>query len=308
MTISSVYIPFTIPDTDGLSLFVHHWDCEEPKAIVVIAHGMMEHAKRYADFAGVLNANAITVFAPDHRGHGRTADETGLGLLGNDATWKDWIRNLDQVIKKAQEKYPDLPVFLLGHSMGSFIAQAYAATVDQPLQGLILSGTTEEPRFVTRCGMGLASMLMKVFGKHSSGKVTAFVAFFRFCKDIKSPKTVFDWITSDSNELQLYINDPLCGQTPPASFFYELFSLLNFVYDFSLLKTIPKELPLFLYSGTKDPLSGNSKRVKSLATLYRQLGHQVSETYYENGRHEMHHEIAKDEVIRNVVRWIMLRI
>jgi len=308
MNIASLYTPFSIVDQDKVTLFVHHWDCEDPVAIVIIAHGMMEHAKRYARFAEVLNENKFTVFAPDHRGHGRTADETGLGILGETATWHDWVRNLDDVVVRAKEKYPDLPVFFLGHSMGSFLGQMYAAEYPNQLQGLLLSGTTEESRLTSWFGKVLTSFLIAINGKNASGKLVGWIVFFGFCHKIPTRKTIFDWLTRDDNEVTAYLNDPLCGQIPSLFFFHELFALLYTVYQTSTLKKIPKSLPIYVYSGTNDPLSSYGKRVKQLANRYRELGHQVSESYYENGRHEMHNELNRDEVFRNIIRWIKLHL
>jgi alpha-beta hydrolase superfamily lysophospholipase len=269
---------------------------------------MLEHAKRYSRFAGVLNENKITVFAPDHRGHGRTADDTGLGILGVDATWQDWVRNIDQVVNKAKEKYPELPVFLLGHSMGTFISQMYATNHAEKLKGLILSATTEEPWVATRFGMLFTRLLIAIKGKNSSGTLVGFLVFFGYCKDVVSPKSMFDWLTRDSDEVQAYLNDPLCGEMPSLGFFYELFYIMNALFRTNTLKKIPKNLPLYLYAGTKDPLSRNAVRVKKLANRYRGLGHQVSEMYYENGRHEMHNELNREDVFKNVIRWIKLHV
>lgn len=306
MSIHSFYTPYSYTDADNTTIFVHQWSSENPHSILIIAHGMMEHGKRYAKLAAFLNEHGIAVFAPDHRGHGRTADETGLGILGQHAGWQDWVRNLGDVVLNAETSYPNIPIFILGHSMGSFITQAYASAPHPSVKGLILSGSTYEPCLTTWFGKHLAHLLSLFQKPDSSGKLLGLLSFFRFCKDIPEPKSVYDWLTRDDAVVTGYLNDPLCGHIPPNRFFYELFSMLHAIYKKNHFSQIPKTLPLFLYAGNKDPLSNHAKKVQYLANRYRLLGHSVTETYYPDGRHEMHNELNWEEVAHNILRWIKL--
>ncbi|MBY8985445.1 MAG: lysophospholipase [Candidatus Lokiarchaeota archaeon] len=274
---------FWYKDKDLVDIFVYKWLPEgEPKAIVQIAHGLAEHAKRYTHVAKALVNAGYAVYADDHRGHGKTGEKYGklgeLGPRGWDGT-VEALTILTDIIKKEQ---PGIPIFLLGHSWGSFLSQDYIQQWGNKLQGVLLTGTTGVTRLKTDLGAEGLGLNYKV----------------------KNPKTPFDWLTRDEKEVEKYIEDPLSGFPLPPSILKVLGKSNNRLLTAKNDEKIPKRLKFYIFVGNDDPVGGK-EGAKALVERYQSIGiKDITFKTYPEGRHELFNELNKDEVIRDVILWL----
>jgi len=297
---------FKFSATDGLEIHVYQWLPEDrSKAVVNVAHGMAETAVRYERFAGVLTANGYAVYAEDHRGHGRTInDPNKTGQAGPDALNRilDDLHQLSAIIRK---EHRNVPLFLLGHSMGSFLAQGYIARWGGELRGAILSGAAGRANWLTHIGQFLAYLEILRIGEQGKSNLMNKLSFGGFNKQFQPARTDFDWLSRDAAEVDKYIADPFCGGIFPAAFFYDLLKFWRELHYQDKLRKIPKMLPLYFFSGTKDPLGANTEGVRQLIDLYKQSGlSNVSYKFYEDGRHEMLNEINREIVMADIIKWL----
>jgi alpha-beta hydrolase superfamily lysophospholipase len=303
-----ISLPFTFQDAEGASIYVYRWLPAEGvpvKAIVQIAPGMGETAARYERLATELTANGYAVYANDHKGHGKTAsslEEVGyIGQPGFHGMLQD-MAHLTQIIKSS---HPDLPVFLLGHSMGSFLTQGYMQKYASELQGVILSGSNGDPGGAIKPGIFLAKIIAKLYGERHKSKLINFLVFGSYNNEFKPLRSPFDWLSRDELEVNKYLVDPYCGTLFTASYFRDFFVFLQEIYQVQALRRIPKELPIYLLSGSLDPVGHKTKGVMGLIRAYEELGLQdITYRFYEGGRHEMFNEINRDEVTQDLINWL----
>jgi alpha-beta hydrolase superfamily lysophospholipase len=284
------YKQTTLSSTPKCSLYIHEWHADSAKRVIVLAHGMMEHAKRYESFASILASEHISLIAPDHRGHGLTSNFSGLGDFGPGATWLTVVDDFMSVIRHAKKMYPDIPLTVMGHSMGSFIAQYVCARHDIDCDSLVISGTGYEPAYLTWIGLKVSSFLSTIYGSQTKSKLLNDLVFGTYNKHLSSVKTPFDWLCSDPTVVSAYLSDPLSGNVCSISLFYWLFFGIHTLYTEAFLKRIPYQLPIYFMSGKNDPMSKNGKAIESLSKRYRHLGHPTRVQLYPNFRHEILNE------------------
>ena len=204
---------FTLATPDGVSLFVYRWLPDgPPKAVVQIAHGLAEHAARYARVAEALTRAGYAVYADDHRGHGRTArtpDE--LGLFAERDGWKKCIDDLWLINRRIAADHPGVPIVLLGHSLGSFMVQYFISEHGDALAGAVLSASNGKPPPIAPIGLLLARLERLRLGQRGHSPVMQALFFGAFNKPFKPARTPFDWLSRDTAEVDKYIADPLCG-------------------------------------------------------------------------------------------------
>lgn len=293
----------------GKLIHTYFWEAvSDARAVVQISHGMAEHAERYAGFAEWLNDRGYTVYADDHRGHGRTAgipDE--IGYIGEDG-FNRIVEDEYILTKLIKEKHPGLPVFLLGHSFGSFIAQEYISRYGGGIAGVILSGSAMNDGPDVKAGLMIASV-MKLFGDKRPNALLDGLMFGRFNSRVENPSGKFDWLSRDGREVARYDGDPLCGGVFTTNFFYEMLKGLSGLYTREKTAGIPKKLPVCIISGENDPVGGYGKRVAKLHALYVRLGiEDLTLKLYRGGRHEMLNEINREEVFEDIAAWLEPRI
>lgn len=292
-------------DSYGKRIYVHFWETENPIGVIQIIHGMAEHAKRYSDFAQYLNNKGYSVFAIDHRGHGKTkspGENYGeIGENGFEMMVEDQFK-LTSVLKK---KYPSKPIIIFGHSMGSFLAQRFTQKYGDNVSALILSGSSSSFGLSLYLGKIVASLLMKLSSKES--KFLQNLTFYNY-NEKTDKKFEFSWLTRDNFKVKQYIEDEACGNIYPASFFFYFYQALINIYKTENIKLIPKKIPLFIFSGDMDPVGGYGDRVEKLHKMYSKLGYNVETKLYTGGRHEMLNELNKDEVYRDFVDFIKRKV
>ncbi|EUJ24709.1 hypothetical protein PGRAN_02400 [Listeria grandensis FSL F6-0971] len=289
---------------DNLPLHVHIWEeVADPIGIVQIVHGMAEHGARYSQFARYLNSQGFIAIADDHRGFGKSAsDEAGLGHLpfpdGFDAMVSDEVSVADFV----KARYPDLPHLLFGHSMGSFVTRVLIT--QYKVDATVLAGSGLQPDPLLKTGLLYARFRAKKNATRRS-KVLHKLSFYGFNHEFAKEKHPFSWLSRDREVHQAYMEDPFGGQVIGSLGFYH--SLLRGVEQSQNEKTIrstPKELPLLLISGSKDPVGHLGKDVPKLAVKYERAGvEDVTLKIYEDARHELTNEINKEQVFEDVSDW-----
>lgn len=297
---------FWIESADDVEIYVRKWvnENKQPKAIVQLAHGMMEHIDRYDDFASYLVDNDIFVYGNDHRGHGKTGKKQGLvGYLSDQDGFAKTANDLYKVTKVIKKAYPATPLILFGHSMGSFLVRQYIQSHSDLIDGVILSGTGYFPTYVTKAGSLLARRLPPKEKSHMMN----FLAFGLNNRKVNNKKTEFDWLTRDDKAVQTYIDDPRTGFIPTARFFYDLMEGLQTIHDSKLNQCIQKDLPMLLISGDADPVGDYAKGIWKTARLYEQIGmNHIKVMLFPEARHELLSELNKEEVYQAVDDWINL--
>ena len=289
-------------DTLSISPIVWTTDNPSPKGTLVIIHGMMEHAQRYRDVAHYLNRHGYTVLSINLPGHGKKAR-----LLGHlpKKGWQLMVQHTHELVTYAQSLHPNKPVFVLGHSMGSYIAQTACIAYQWSIQGLILSGTSYEPPFLTLFGKWFTRGLLFFRSAMSHSPLVNHLVFGQYNTRLPNPKTPYDWLSRDPNIVHDYIQDPLCGFPCSIRFFHQLFSGLHQLYQAKYLNRFPIHIPLHFISGTHCPLGKQTKQVKQLITHYKANGHQsITHHFYPEARHECLNETNRLEIFQDLLSWI----
>ena len=297
----------TVNAADSTRLHVYRWSPEgEPKAAVLIAHGMAEHAGRYARFAERLTEAGYDVYAVDHRGHGKTAGSLdNVGYFADKDGFEKVVEDLYAVTRTISEDHPELPVFLFGHSMGSILSRAYAIAHSSTIEGLVLTGAGGDPGLLGRVGAVVAFAEGTIRGRRSRSPLLDSMSFGKFNDAFKPTRTKFDWLSRDRTEVDLYIADPYCGAVFTTGFFGDLLHGLAVVNDPAKVAKIRKDLPVLLASGDKDPVGDNGKGVKQVAEQLRESGvTSVTVTLYPNARHEILNETNRDEITSDIIHWL----
>ena len=297
-------IDYELPVSEGYVLKGHIWEAENPKAIVMLCHGMAEHIARYDYFATFLADNDYTVVGYDQRGHGATAGSVeNLGYMSDDDNFVALVEDLHKTNEMVKEKYPNMKVFLLGHSMGSFVSQRYIQLYSDTIDGVILSGSALNKGLLFKVGYKLAKSICKKHGRKYHSELMNNMSFGSYNKKFKPNRTEYDWLSVNEENVDKYIADPYCGTLFTVSFFMDMIHLFNImVPDFNKVR---KDLPIYIMSGAKDPVGSFGKATTKLYEEYKKNGvGDVELKLYPEGRHEMLNEVNKEEVYNNVLGWL----
>ena len=299
---------FSFKAEDTTELFVYRWLPDEGvarKGVVHIAHGMAEHAARYARFAEALTAAGYAVYGNDHRGHGQTAKGPGdLGAFGSGG-FKRAVQDLEQLLVLEKSESPGLPVFLFGHSMGSFLTQAFLIESGAALKGAILSGSSGKPSLLASAGRLVARLERARLGAGGKSKLLNTVSFDAFNKAFAPNRTGFDWLSRDAAEVDKYVADPLCGFEVTTQLWVDVLDANADNARPDRQARVPAALPVYVFAGSEDPVGEKTASLKQLVGAYQKAGlKDVTHRFYQGGRHEMLNETNRDEVTRDVVAWL----
>lgn len=300
---------FSLQTNDGTEISVSRWISEsgvKPRAIVQISHGMAEHIQRYDNFARELVSQNIFVYGNDHRGHGVTGKmSNSLGYFADEDGFEKVVNDMFQLTSIIENEYPDVPIFLFGHSMGSFLSRRYIQLFGQKIAGVILSGTGADPGVMGKIGRLIAAREMKKKGRKSPSPLLNNLTFGSYNKGFRPNRTEFDWLCRDEKEVDKYIADPFCGGVFTSGFFNDLLGGLEVINKTIKISAIPTELPIYLISGSKDPVGNNTKGVLKIYQAFKQAGiMDVTYQFYDNARHELLNETNKEVVIADIMTWI----
>lgn len=300
---------FRFPSCDGQhQIFVRQWlpESGQPKAVIQIVHGISEYIDRYAAVARFLADHGFVVVGNDHLGHGRTAagpEEYGF-FLEKDG-WHIVAADVRRLRILMGQKYPDLPYFMLGHSMGSFLARTYLIDWPGTVTGAIISGTGQEAPALISMGWQLSNIICKTSGPRTHSKVVEQLAFGAYNKQFAPVRTRADWISRDEDIVDAYIADPLCDFLPTAGMFRDMMEGLQYIARKSNLKKMDSSTPILFISGDQDPVGQNGKGVLKVVDFFHQAGCEDLVVHlYSGGRHEMLNEINRDEVFGDILTWL----
>jgi alpha-beta hydrolase superfamily lysophospholipase len=299
---------FTLPADDGAALFVHRFLPDgTPRAVIHVAHGMAEHGARYARLAAALTAEGFAVYADDHRGHGKTARaDADLGFAGASGGWARLVKDLDLLLARERADHPGLPVTMMGHSMGSFLTQTYLIEHGAGLKAAVLSGSCGKPGILAQAGRLVARLERLRLGERGKSALMTSLSFGAYAKQFAPTRTVFDWLSRDPAEVDAYIADPRCGFEVTTSLWVDLLDALAANGDSARQARVPSGLPVYLFSGSRDPVGENGAGVERLAAEYRRAGlAQVTLKLYPDARHETLNETNRDEVTKDLVAWLV---
>ena len=299
---------FYIPSADGVHrLHVILWEPDtEVKGVVQISHGMIEMIERYEEFALFLNKHGYAVIGNDHLGHGLTAgNRSDLGYFCPQNMSATVVKDLHRVTRCARRKYKQKPYFLLGHSMGSFMARRYLMTYGMDVDGAILSGTGVKSRLLLSMGWIMANGLRLVLGDRFRSRLLQFNSFGAYQRRIPHPRTQSDWLTRDVDVVDFCLSNQYCNYKFTINGYRTLVDVLSFIQKKRHIDRIPKEMPILLLSGGQDPVGDYGKGVRKVYASYKKAGiKDVTMKFYPDDRHEILNELDKDEVYHDVLRWL----
>lgn len=289
----------------GGKLYCRIWEPEEkPRAILQIIHGIAEHSERYGAFAEFLNNHGILVAAEDHMGHGKSIGEGDTQGYFNGG-WRAAVSDVRQLQRALMQQYPGVPVFMLGHSMGSFMARTILyAYPDSGLRGAIISGTGWQPAPVLKAGLAFCHLEAAKLGeKNISGALNKLV-FGGYNQKFAPNRTSCDWLSTDTEVVDRYVADPLCGFDATIGLTRDMLWGIEQIQKKSNLAKMDKKLPVWFFAGDQDPVGDMGKGVLQSVDAFKKAGMQEVYVTLYSGRHEMLNEQNKEQVYDDVLDWI----
>ncbi len=292
----------TIQSKNGDTLLGLAWHVDNSIANVIIMEGMEEHARRYDDFAKFLNTKGFNVYAVDCYGQG----ENVLPDLSNRGIWpasgfRKQVQAVDALVEKLRISCK--PTFIFSHSMGSFMCQDYLERFAGHVNRVVLCGSGSKNPAVPM-GYQLARMIVNKKNREKKAGLLNNLMFGNFNKKIKNPRTPFDWLSFNEENVDKYIADPLCGFGPRNGFCLEFVKGMNRLHKKKFLNKIDKNQQIFIISGSDDPVTNYSKDVKKMYDVYTKLGiKNVSTKVYEGMRHEILNENNREIVFNDIVEF-----
>lgn len=296
---------FTITSSDGkTALACYRTECDAPRAMVQISHGMCEYFLRYEGFAEYLTENGFLVFGHDHLGHGHTApDENALGFTASGGGYNCLVEDVHNLSLHMKQKYPGVPLILFGHSMGSFIARETLARYGKTYRAAVICGTGG-PDMPAGAGKFLAKLIMTFRGEHYRSDFLKNVAFTGYNKKYETVETPDDWLTRDKEVVRRYRADPLCTFTFTVRAYHDLFTLVGKVSRKDWASRLPKDLPVLVISGDMDPVGSWGKGVKKVAERLQNAGLDTTLRLYPDMRHEILNEVEHEQVWKETEQWM----
>lgn len=299
------------PSSDGkthIACYVYE-PLTPPRAILQISHGMCEYVERYEPFIAAMEKEGILVCGHDHLGHGKSLpEEGGLGYFSAQDAPLHLVEDLRTLRLKMAKDYPELPHFILGHSMGSFILRKYLTVYGEDLSGAVISGTSGKNP-LSLPGLWLSQGLGMLKGEDYRSPLFNQIFFGSFQKPFKADGSPFAWLSRDKAVVEAYAKDPLCNFIFTLNGFQHLLEIMNEVTQPQWAQKVPTSLPLLLLSGEKDPVGAFGKGVReTYGHLAKTQRPDLTLKLYPEGRHEMLNEVNREEVYGDLLSWLNRRI
>lgn len=296
------------PSADG----VHHcagylWQPQgEVRGVVQIVHGIAEHMGRYDHFARYLNAHGYAVCGEDHLGHGRTGQEAGqFGFFAPKNGWDLVTQDVHTLREQMGQRFPGVPYFLLGHSMGSFLARTYLCRYPGTVDGAMLSGTGQEPAALVAVGRLVSTLLGWLRGPTWVSQMVHSLSLGAYNRQFRPNRTTVDWMCSDEQVLDAYLRDTLCSFTPTVGLYRDMLGGLRYISSSRALSRMDPNTSIYLFSGDKDPVGTNGAGVRKVYGYFKDHGTRDLELkLYPGARHETLNEPNHMEVYADVLDWL----
>lgn len=290
---------------DGHRIPLRYWPAANPRAVMHIVHGMSEHSGCYDDVARELNKAGFSVLAHDHRCHGKSVSLAELGDSSRLQHWAGVCHDMAVVNAELHRRYPNLPLIVLAHSMGSFVAQDFAQHYPDQLNILMLEGSNFEAPWFTTAASWLAGFEIWRQGENGRSPLIHALSFGAFNKTIRNPRTAFDWITREIAFVDRYVADRMCGFQLSNGYWRDFLKGLSQLYRPTSIQRMRSDLPVYLFAGDKDPVGHMGRGVEKLAAALRSAGlRDVTLRLYPDARHDLLHETNRDEVIQDMLNWL----
>lgn len=298
-----------IDSSDGSThLYLRFWEPDEPpRAVLQIAHGMVEFIDRYDRFARVLAGEGILVAGNDHLGHGYSvASREDWGFFADKDGNRCVVEDMRSVQDLLRERWPGLPYFILGHSMGSFLVRQYLHTYPEDrFAGVIILGTGMQPRWLVSTGLALAKLIGAVRGDRHRSKWLTALSLGSNNKHFKPNRTPCDWLTRDEAIVDLYCADERNGFQFTAGAFVDMFTGMRTLYSKKNLARMDQRTPVLIASGRADPVGGMGQAAPAYGRQLKSFGFgDVTVKLYEGARHELINEINREEIDAEIIRFI----
>lgn len=300
---------FTFDSADGKTkIHAVEWkpEQEEVLGVLQIVHGMIEFIGRYEEFAEYLTERGFVVVGHDHLGHGGSIMcKKDYGFFcekdGNKTVLKD-IHRLKHLTRK---QYPNVPYYMLGHSMGSFLVRQYLCLRGGELDGAIIMGTGTKPVPLLRLGRGICRGMAAIFGWHYRSILIDIMAFGGYNIHFRPARTSRDWITKDEVLVDRCLADERCTFRFTVNGYYNLFMSIERASKESNLKKMPKNLPVLFVAGGDDPVGDFGKGVEQVKEMFEAVGmSDVTKVIYETDRHEILNETDREKVYEDIYVWL----
>ena len=303
---------FFYPSADGRTQ-IHgiEWIPEgKVKGVLQMCHGMAEYIERYHDFAEFLCANGYYVVGHDHLGHGKSITGTDkLGFFHEKKGNEYVIVDIHSLRVLTEKKYPNLPYFILGHSMGSFLVRQYLGGYGAGLSGAIVMGTGDQPTPLLMAGKCLCRIMALLHGWDYHSQMVDGMAAGGYEKHFADETDGSNWLSRNVDNVRKYKNDPMCGYMFTVNAYYHMFSGMIRMNQQEKEGRISKSLPIFLVAGQNDPVGNYGKSVESVFKKYKECGMKdVMLKLYQNDRHEILNELDREQVYQDIWKWMEDRV
>ena len=300
---------FTFLSSDGRTqLHGAQWTPadREPIAVLQIAHGVAEHILRYDDFARYLNDRGILVAGHDHLGHGKSLPEGGTPVyFGDRATWETVVDDIHLLHDRLREQYPDLPILLMGHSMGSFLSRSYLIRYPGTVDAAIIMGTGYMSAASTAASLAVINAECLRNGESRPSAVATKASFGIYNRRFAPNRTSMDWLSLNPDNVDAYLKDPLCQGNASAGLFREMLSGIRFVCKEDNIRKMNHHTPILFISGAMDMVGDCSKGVERAAAAFQRAGmRDVTVKLYPELRHEVLKEDCREQVYDDIDRWL----
>ena len=303
---------FTFPSADGKTqIHAVEWlPDSEIRAVLQISHGVSEYILRYDPFASYLAERGFAVVGHDHLGHGSSMPPDGKPMyFGPKGSWNWVVQDIEKRRSLAAERFPGLPYFLLGHSMGSFLARTYLIHHPGKVDGAVIMGTGQMAPILIAGGKLVAAVESHRVGESNSSPLVQALAFGTYNKIFAPNRTGFDWLSVNTENVDSYIADPLCGGNPSIGLFREMLGGMSFIAKPENLAKMDLSTPILFISGAMDPVGDCSKGVERAYASFQKAGvKDVSLKLYPELRHEILCEVSCETVFEDVYQWLISKL
>lgn len=295
----------------GTKIHAVKWepDTGKMKGILQITHGMVEYVERYDAFAEYMTQKEFMVVGHDHLGHGASvASHEYWGYFAPKNGSDILIEDMNTLRTMIQKEYPDIPYFMLGHSMGSFLLRKYLSKYGQNLWGAIIMGTGSQPDKAVQFGKGVCKFLAFFRGWNHRSKLVNNLAFSGNNKRFEAEGTNA-WLTKDKDMVKTYNSEARCTFIFTLNGFYNLFDTIHYINQPENIDAIPKELPLFFVAGEDDPVGNYGAGVKEAYETYEKAGiEDITWKLYPTDRHEILNELDRENIYQDIYAWIRVHL